>query len=143
MINDLACLDGQSSTAQSVAQEIIATGGEAMALHCSVTDSSAVQDMVQQTVDIWGRIDVLINNAGILRDKSFVKMDLDDFRLIMDVHLMGAVNCTKAVWPLMMAQKYGRIVMTTSSSGLFGNFGQSNYGAAKDRKSTRLNSSHT
>ena len=87
--------------------------------------------MVQQAVDAWGRVDILVNNAGILRDKSFAKMELDDFRLVMDVHLMGAVHCTKAVWPHMVAQKYGRILMTTSSSGLYGNFGQSNYGAAK------------
>jgi len=76
-------------------------------------------------------VDILVNNAGILRDKSFAKMDLADFRLVMDVHVMGAVHCTKAVWPIMQAQNYGRIVMTTSSSGLYGNFGQANYGAAK------------
>jgi NAD(P)-dependent dehydrogenase (short-subunit alcohol dehydrogenase family) len=79
----------------------------------------------------WGRVDILINNAGILRDKSFAKMDLADFKLVMDVHLMGSVNCTKAVWDIMREQNYGRIVMTTSSSGMYGNFGQSNYGAAK------------
>jgi NAD(P)-dependent dehydrogenase (short-subunit alcohol dehydrogenase family) len=87
--------------------------------------------MVQQAVDAWGRIDILVNNAGILRDKSFAKMELADFRLVLDVHLMGAVHCSKAVWARMIEQKYGRIVMTTSSSGLYGNFGQSNYGAAK------------
>ena len=87
--------------------------------------------MVQQAIDAWGRVDILVNNAGILRDKSFSKMELDDFRLVLEVHLMGAVHCSKAVWPLMVAQKYGRIMMTTSSSGLYGNFGQSNYGAAK------------
>ena len=79
----------------------------------------------------WGRVDILVNNAGILRDKSFAKMSLDDFRLVVDVHLMGAVICTKAVWEQMREQRYGRIVMTTSSSGLYGNFGQANYGAAK------------
>ena len=79
----------------------------------------------------WGRVDILVNNAGILRDKSFAKMSLDDFRLVVDVHLMGAVICTKAVWEPMREQRYGRIVMTTSSSGLYGNFGQANYGAAK------------
>ena len=78
-----------------------------------------------------GRVDILVNNAGILRDKSFAKMEMDDFRLVVEVHLMGAANCCKAVWPHMQAQNYGRIVMTTSSSGLYGNFGQSNYGAAK------------
>jgi len=97
----------------------------------SVTDFAAVQAMVQQAVDAWGRVDILINNAGILRDKSFAKMDLADFRLVLDVHLMGAAHCCKAVWPHMIAQQYGRIVMTTSSSGLYGNFGQSNYSAAK------------
>jgi NAD(P)-dependent dehydrogenase (short-subunit alcohol dehydrogenase family) len=87
--------------------------------------------MVQQAVDAWGRVDVLVSNAGILRDKSFAKMDLADFRLVLDVHLMGAVHCCKALWPVMTQQKYGRIVLTTSSSGLYGNFGQANYGAAK------------
>jgi len=87
--------------------------------------------MVQQAMDAWGRVDVLVNNAGILRDKSFGKMTIEDFRLVVDVHLMGAVHCCKAVWPVMVAQKYGRIVMTSSSSGLYGNFGQANYGAAK------------
>jgi NAD(P)-dependent dehydrogenase (short-subunit alcohol dehydrogenase family) len=86
---------------------------------------------VRQAVDAWGRVDVLVSNAGILRDKSFAKMDLADFRLVLDVHLMGAVHCCKALWPLMQEQKYGRIVLTTSSSGLYGNFGQANYGAAK------------
>jgi len=90
-----------------------------------------VQAMVDAALAEWGRVDILVNNAGILRDKSFAKMELDDFKLVVDVHLMGAVNCTKAVWETMRAQNYGRIVMTTSSSGLFGNFGQANYGAAK------------
>jgi len=106
-------------------------GGEAIANGASVTDFEAVQAMVQQAVDTWGRVDILVNNAGILRDKSFAKMELADFKLVMDVHLMGAVHCCKAVWPIMTAQKYGRILMTTSSSGLYGNFGQANYGAAK------------
>jgi len=90
-----------------------------------------VQDMVNKTMEKWGRVDILVNNAGILRDKSFSKMSLDDFKLVMDVHVMGTVNCTKAVWEIMREQNYGRIVMTTSSSGMYGNFGQSNYGAAK------------
>jgi NAD(P)-dependent dehydrogenase (short-subunit alcohol dehydrogenase family) len=122
---------GSASAAQQVVDEIRAAGGEAMANAASVTDFEAVQAMVQQVVDAWGRVDILVNNAGILRDKTFAKMELADFRLVLDVHLMGAVHCTKAVWPVMTAQKYGRIVMTTSSSGLYGNFGQSNYGAAK------------
>jgi len=125
VVNDLG------NAAETVAQEIIAAGGEARSALCSVTDAASVQNMVQETVKAWGRIDILVNNAGILRDKSFVKMSLDDFRLVIDVHLMGTVNCTKAVWEGMREQKYGRIVMTTSSSGLYGNFGQSNYGAAK------------
>jgi NAD(P)-dependent dehydrogenase (short-subunit alcohol dehydrogenase family) len=122
---------GSASAAQAVVDEIRAAGGQAMANAASVTDFDAVQAMVQQAMDAWGRVDVLVNNAGILRDKTFAKMDLADFRLVLDVHLMGAVHCTKAVWAHMMAQKYGRIVMTTSSTGLYGNFGQSNYGAAK------------
>ncbi|CAA2107273.1 SDR family NAD(P)-dependent oxidoreductase [Variovorax paradoxus] len=135
VVNDLGgARDGSGgsvSAAQAVVDEIKAAGGEAIANGASVTDFEAVQAMVKQAVDAWGRVDILINNAGILRDKSFAKMELADFRLVVDVHLMGAVNCTKAVWALMNEQKYGRIVMTTSSSGLYGNFGQSNYGAAK------------
>ena len=135
VVNDLGgARDGSGgsvSAAQAVVDEIEAAGGEAIANGASVTDFEAVQAMVKQAVDAWGRVDILVNNAGILRDKSFAKMELDDFRLVVDVHLMGAVNCTKAVWALMNEQKYGRIVMTTSSSGLYGNFGQSNYGAAK------------
>jgi NAD(P)-dependent dehydrogenase (short-subunit alcohol dehydrogenase family) len=122
---------GSASAAQQVVDEIRAAGGEAIANAASVTDFEAVQAMVQQAEDTWGRVDILVNNAGILRDKTFAKMELADFRLVLDVHLMGAVHCCKAVWPHMTAQKYGRIVMTTSSSGLYGNFGQSNYGAAK------------
>ena len=135
LVNDLGGTrdgsGGSSSAAQAVVDEIRAAGGEALANGASVTDPVAVQAMVQQAVDAWGRVDILINNAGILRDKSFAKMELADFQLVVDVHLMGAVYCTKAVWALMNAQQYGRIVMTTSSSGLYGNFGQSNYGAAK------------
>ena len=122
---------GSVSAAQAVANEIIALGGQAIANSASVTDFDAVQAMVKQAMDAWGRIDILVNNAGILRDKSFTKMEMADFRLVMDVHVMGAVHCSKAVWDIMRAQNYGRIVMTTSSSGLYGNFGQSNYGAAK------------
>lgn len=119
------------SAADAVVKEIRAAGGTAVANNASVTDEVAVAAMVSETADTWGRIDILVNNAGILRDKSFGKMDLTDFRLVIDVHLMGAAICTKAVWDLMRTQKYGRIVMTTSSSGLYGNFGQANYGAAK------------
>ena len=135
LVNDLGgAVDGSGrsvSAAQAVVDEIRAFGGEAMANGASVTDFAAVQAMVQQAIDAWGRVDILINNAGILRDKSFAKMELEDFRQVVDVHLMGAVHCCKAVWPIMQAQNYGRIVMTTSSSGLYGNFGPSNYGAAK------------
>ncbi len=122
---------GSPSAAQAVVDEIRAQGGEAIVNGASVTDFDAVQKMVQQAMDTWGRVDIVVSNAGILRDKSFAKMDLADFRQVLDVHLMGAVHCCKAVWPHMTAQKYGRIVLTTSSSGLYGNFGQTNYGAAK------------
>jgi NAD(P)-dependent dehydrogenase (short-subunit alcohol dehydrogenase family) len=126
VVNDLS-----QEAADAVAEEIRAAGGEALAVAASVTDEAAVSAMVNQTVETWGRIDILINNAGILRDKSFAKMSMDDFRLVVDVHLMGAAICTKAVWEQMRQQQFGRIVMTTSSSGLYGNFGQANYGAAK------------
>ena len=117
--------------AEAVVEEIRAAGGHAMASTVSVTDHAAVEAMVEQARSLWGRIDILVNNAGILRDKSFSKMSLDDFRNVIDVHLMGSVHCTKAVWNYMKDQGYGRIVLTTSSSGLYGNFGQANYGAAK------------
>ena len=126
VVNDL----GQEA-ADRVAAEIVAEGGEAFGVAASVTDEAAVNAMVEQVVARWGRVDILISNAGILRDKTFAKMSLDDFRLVVDVHLMGAAICAKAVWALMREQGHGRIVMTTSSSGLYGNFGQANYGAAK------------
>ncbi len=135
LVNDLGgARDGSGgsvSAAEAVVAQIRAAGGEALANGASVTDFVAVQAMVQQAMDAWGRVDILVNNAGILRDKTFAKMDLADFELVVNVHLMGAVHCTKAVWAIMNAQKYGRVVMTTSSTGLYGNFGQSNYGAAK------------
>jgi NAD(P)-dependent dehydrogenase (short-subunit alcohol dehydrogenase family) len=130
VINDLGA-DLEGSGPRAVADEIRRAGGEAFVNGGSVTSFSAMEEMVEQTVQTWGRVDILVNNAGILRDKSFAKMTLDDFRLVIDVHLMGSVNCTKAVWSLMREQNYGRIVMTTSSSGLYGNYGQANYGAAK------------
>ncbi|MFQ3287944.1 MAG: NAD(P)-dependent dehydrogenase (short-subunit alcohol dehydrogenase family), partial [Alteromonadaceae bacterium] len=122
---------GSSVASQDVVRLIEQAGGEAISHGANVANFDEVQDMVEQTIAQWGRIDILINNAGILRDKSFSKMDLDDFKLVMDVHVMGSVNCTKAVWDIMREQNYGRIVMTTSASGMYGNFGQSNYGAAK------------
>lgn len=135
VVNDLGgTVDGSgagSEAAQSVVAEIEAAGGEAIANGANVANFDQVQSMVQQTMDQWGRIDILVNNAGILRDKSFAKGDLDDFRMVIDVHLMGSVNCTKACWDIMREQEYGRIVVTTSSSGLYGNFGQTNYGSAK------------
>ena len=123
--------DGSLSAAEKVVEEIKAAGGEAMANGASVTDVAQVEEMVKQTMDAYGRIDILINNAGILRDKSFSKVTDEDFRMVLEVHLMGTVNCTKAVWEIMKEQNYGRIVVTSSSSGLYGNFGQTNYGAAK------------
>ncbi len=135
LVNDLGGTTpgagGSTSAAQAVVDEIVAAGGQALANGASVTDAAAVAVMVEQAMAAWGRVDILVNNAGILRDKSFAKMPLADFREVIDVHLMGAVHCCQAVWPIMTAQKHGRIVMTTSSSGLFGNFGQANYGAAK------------
>ena len=135
VVNDLGgTVDGSgggSTASQAVVAEIEAAGGEAMAHGANVADFEQVQDMVAKTMERWGRVDILVNNAGILRDKSFGKGSLEDFKLVLDVHLMGSVNCTKAVWEIMREQNYGRIVVTTSSSGLYGNFGQTNYGSAK------------
>lgn len=125
VVNDMG------ATAAAVVDEIRAAGWQARAATCSVTDAAAVQAMMDETLGEWGRIDILVNNAGILRDKSFAKMDMADFRLVLDVHLMGSAYCTHAVWNTMRAQGHGRIVMTTSCSGLYGNFGQANYAAAK------------
>jgi NAD(P)-dependent dehydrogenase (short-subunit alcohol dehydrogenase family) len=123
--------DVSAEAAGRVAQEIRDGGGAAMPFAASVTDEILVAAMVEAVLAAWGRIDILVNNAGILRDKSFAKMTIADFRTVVDVHLIGAAICTKAVWDTMRAQAFGRIVMTTSSSGLYGNFGQANYGAAK------------
>lgn len=135
VVNDLgAATDGSgagSDAASAVVAEIEAAGGAALCNGADVADAAAVSAMVAEVMDRWGRIDILVNNAGILRDKTFAKMDLADFRQVIDVHLMGSVHCCHAVWPHMRAAGYGRIVLTTSSSGLFGNFGQANYGAAK------------
>ncbi|PXA92456.1 3-hydroxyacyl-CoA dehydrogenase [Nostoc sp. 3335mG] len=126
VINDVS-----ADAAERVVAEIVAMGGQAIGAAASVTDEAQVAAMVDRAIGEWGRVDILVNNAGILRDKSFAKMSIDDFRLVVDVHLMGAAICTKAVWEIMRGQRHGRIVMTTSSSGLYGNFGQANYGAAK------------
>jgi NAD(P)-dependent dehydrogenase (short-subunit alcohol dehydrogenase family) len=135
VVNDLggsADGSGNSDTpAQKVVDEIVAAGGEAIASYASVSDEQGAASIVEDAVGKWGRVDILINNAGILRDKSFSKVSMDDFRKLLDVHLWGSVFVTKAAWPHMIAQQYGRILMTTSSSGLFGNFGQTNYGTAK------------
>jgi NAD(P)-dependent dehydrogenase (short-subunit alcohol dehydrogenase family) len=119
------------SGAEVVADEIAVAGGEALAITASVSDPEAVEAMAARVLERWGRIDILVNNAGILRDRSFTKMTLDEWRAVIDVHLTGAFLCTKAVWEPMRTAGYGRVVMTTSSSGLYGNFGQANYGAAK------------
>ncbi|MEN8238757.1 MAG: SDR family NAD(P)-dependent oxidoreductase [Actinomycetota bacterium] len=135
VVNDLGgARDGTGSSlsaAESVVAEIESAGGEAMANGADVTDPEAVDEMVASAINAWGRVDVLVNNAGILRDKSFANMERGDFDLVVDVHLTGTANCTKAVWGHMREAGYGRIVVTTSSSGLYGNFGQANYGAAK------------
>lgn len=135
VVNDLGgSVDGSggsSAAADAVVAEIKAAGGEAISNGSSVTDDAGVALMVKQAMDTWGRIDILIANAGILRDKSFSKMELSDFELVVNVHLMGTVKPVKAVWEIMREQNYGRIVVTTSSSGMYGNFGQANYGAAK------------
>ena len=134
VVNDLGgSVDGSgaSDAANEVVELIKSEGGEAIANGASVTDLKAVKAMVAQTIEEWGRIDILVNNAGILRDKSFHKVSLDDFNLVMDVHFQGSLNCTHTIFPIMREQEYGRIIFTSSSSGVFGNFGQTNYGSAK------------
>ena len=134
VVNDLGgSVDGSgaSDAANEVVDIIKSEGGEAISNGASVTDLQAVKAMVNQTMDEWGRIDILVNNAGILRDKSFHKVTLDDFDLVMDVHFQGSLNCTHTIYPIMREQEYGRIIFTSSASGVFGNFGQTNYGSAK------------
>lgn len=135
VVNDLGgSMDGtggSSEAAVGVVDEIKAAGGEAIANGGSVSDPQGAKSMVEDAMEAWGRVDILINNAGILRDKSFTKITVEDFQAVLDVHLMGAMYCTKEVWPIMREQNFGRIIMTTSPSGLYGNFGQTNYGAAK------------
>ena len=146
VVNDLGgALDGTGASidaAGEVVSLIEEAGGEAIANGANVTDFDQVKAMVDEAHDKWGSVDVLVNNAGILRDKSFNNMELSDFQTVVDVHLMGSVNATKAVWPIMRDQNYGRIVMTTSSSGLYGNFGQANYGAAKTAVVGFMNTLH-
>ena len=135
VVNDLGgSVDGAGSSisaAETVSQEILENDGESIAHGASVSDLNAVQNMIDQTMATWGRVDILVNNAGILRDKTFKKLETYNWHEVINVHLNGSMNCSKLVWPIMIEQNYGRIVMTTSTSGLFGNFGQSNYGAAK------------
>jgi NAD(P)-dependent dehydrogenase (short-subunit alcohol dehydrogenase family) len=135
VVNDLGgSVDGSggsSEAADAVVKTITDNGGKAISNGSSVTDDKGVANMVEQTLSEFGRIDVLVNNAGVLRDKSFSNMPMSDFEFVVDVHLMGTVKVTHAVFPIMKEQNYGRIVVTTSSSGLYGNFGQSNYGAGK------------
>ena len=135
VVNDLGgAVDGSGGSqtmAEQVVAEIEAEGGEAMANGANVTNEGEVKEMVDAAIERWGHVDILVNNAGILRDKSFAKMEMSNFRTVVDVHLMGSAICTKAVWNHMRERQYGRIVMTTSSSGMYGNFGQTNYGAAK------------
>ncbi|WP_380876924.1 3-hydroxyacyl-CoA dehydrogenase [Sphingomonas sp. DBB INV C78] len=134
VVNDLGGArdgTGTSDSAQKVVEEILAAGGTAMANGGSVTDSAQMEEMVAKAKEAWGGVHILINNAGILRDKSFTKMTMDEFRFVVEVHLNGSAVVTKAVWDMMREQNYGRILMTASSTGLYGNFGQSNYGAAK------------
>jgi NAD(P)-dependent dehydrogenase (short-subunit alcohol dehydrogenase family) len=134
VVNDLGGArdgTGHSDAALAVVAEIEAAGGEAISNGGSVTDYDQMVAMVEAAKVRWGRVDILINNAGVLRDRSFAKMEPEDFRFVIEVHLNGSANCTKAVWDTMREQNYGRILMTASSTGLFGNFGQANYGAAK------------
>ncbi len=135
VVNDLGgSVDGSggsTSAAEAVAKEIRDGGGEAIGNGADITKLDQVEAMVAEAKAKWGRVDILINNAGILRDKTFSKMTMDDFKKVVDVHLFGTANCTKAVWETMREQNYGRIMLTSSASGIYGNFGQSNYGAAK------------
>ena len=134
VVNDLGGnVDGSgaSDAANEVVELIKSEGGEAISNGASVTDLVAVKAMVNKTMEEWGRIDILVNNAGILRDKSFHKVTLEDFNLVMDVHFQGSLNCTHTIYPIMREQEYGRIIFTSSASGVYGNFGQTNYGSAK------------
>ena len=135
VVNDTgAGVDGRGtdpSVAERVASEIRARGGQALASHDDIADPAAARRLVESAVSAFGRLDIRVNNAGILRDRSFAKLELVDFEAVVRVHLMGTVNVSHAAWPLLNQQKYGRIVVTTSVAGSNGNFGQTHYGAAK------------
>ena len=135
VVNDLggtvAGTGGSQAVADAVVEEITAAGGEAVANYDTVATEEGGKRIIQTALDAFGTVDILINNAGNVRDKSFAKMDLEDFRSLIDVHLMGAVYCTHAAWPGMREKSFGRVVMTTSSAGLYGNHGHTNYGTAK------------
>jgi NAD(P)-dependent dehydrogenase (short-subunit alcohol dehydrogenase family) len=135
VVNDLGSATNgsgaSSAVAEAVVEEIRRAGGEAIADGADVSNQDQIAAMVERAKSKWGRIDILINNAGILRDRTFSKMEMDDYRKVVDVHLTGTVICTKAVWETMREQNYGRILFTSSTSGLYGNFGQAAYGVAK------------
>jgi len=131
VVNDLGKAGAAPDSALKVVEEIQAAGGVALADGTDVVDFEQVAAMAARAEKEWGRIDILVNNAGILRDKTFAKMEMSDFEKVISVHLGGSTNCTKAVWNGMRERGYGRILFTSSSSGIYGNFGQANYGAAK------------
>jgi NAD(P)-dependent dehydrogenase (short-subunit alcohol dehydrogenase family) len=131
VVNDLSQDGAHFNNAMRVVEEIRAGGGTAMADPADVADFEQVSEMVARAERAWGRVDILVNNAGVLRDKTFAKMEMADFEFVLRVHLTGSANCTKAVWASMRERNYGRIVLTSSASGIYGNFGQANYGAAK------------
>ncbi|MCY4129991.1 MAG: SDR family oxidoreductase [Gammaproteobacteria bacterium] len=134
VVNDLGGSvhgEGSSDMADVVVDEITAAGGEAVANKASVTSREGAASIVEDAVKAFGTVDIVVNNAGILRDKSFKNMTLDEFDLVIDVHLRGSAYVTKAAWPIMYEKNWGRVVLTSSTSGIFGNFGQANYGAAK------------
>jgi NAD(P)-dependent dehydrogenase (short-subunit alcohol dehydrogenase family) len=130
VVNDLG-QNGGFNNAMRVVEEIRAGGGTAIGDNADVANFAAVSEMVARAEKLWGHVDILVNNAGVLRDKTFAKMEMADFQFVVDVHLIGSANCTKAVWAGMRERNYGRIVLTSSASGIYGNFGQANYGAAK------------
>ena len=134
LVNDLGSDvrgQGGSRSADQVVEEIKDFGGDAVANYDSVAEPDSAKAIVQQAVDQFGTVDILINNAGILRNRTFKNTTLEDFQLVVQVHLLGTAYVSHAVWPIMYAKNYGRIVLTTSVSGIFGQFGQSAYGAAK------------